>query len=136
MLNPEEVRKLKLLIDILQTIWQTEPAQDDCKFGIVVKLPKKGDIADTNYAAASYKQSWKILVHCGIPFMTIFIIQMLYKDLDAKVICGIELSDRYLTRGMKTTTIIVASHGFCVPSVFVEIEFTACDDDPGHSKRS
>lgn len=41
-----------------------------------------------------------------------------------------------LTRGMKTTTIIVASHGFCVPSVFVEIEFTACDDDPGHSKRS
>lgn len=95
MLNPEEVRKLKLLIDILQTIWQTEPAPDDCMFGIVVKLPKKGDIADTNYAAASYQQSWKILVHCGIPFMTIFIIQMLYKDLDAKVICGIELSDRF-----------------------------------------
>ena len=52
MLNPEEVRKLKLklLIDILQTIWQTEPAQDDCKFGIVVKLPKKGDLREcSNY---------------------------------------------------------------------------------------
>lgn len=48
MRNPEEVLKLKLLTDILQTNWQTELASYDWKVGFVLKLPKKGDIADTN----------------------------------------------------------------------------------------
>lgn len=35
---------------------------------------------------------WKILMHYGIPNKIISIIQMLYKDFHAKVICGTELS--------------------------------------------
>lgn len=48
MLKPEKVLNFELLSDILQTIWQTEPAPDDWKVSLELMLPKKGDIADTN----------------------------------------------------------------------------------------
>ena len=48
MLKAEEVITPKLLTDILQHIWQTETAPNDWKVGLIVKLPKKGDLADTN----------------------------------------------------------------------------------------
>ncbi|XP_061188078.1 uncharacterized protein LOC133196164 [Saccostrea echinata] len=44
MLKAEEVLTPKLLTDI----WQTETAPDNWKVGLIVKLPKKGDLADSN----------------------------------------------------------------------------------------
>lgn len=48
MLKVEEVLTPKLPNNILQTIWQTETTPNDWKVGLIVKLPKKGDLADTN----------------------------------------------------------------------------------------
>ena len=48
MLSSETVATPLLLQRILQDIWETEDIPDDWKRGVIVKLPKKGDLADCN----------------------------------------------------------------------------------------
>ena len=48
MLKAEEVVTPRVLTDILQNIWETETAPNQWKIGLIVKLPKKGDLTDTN----------------------------------------------------------------------------------------
>lgn len=55
MLKTEEVLTPRLHTDILQTIWQTETSLNDWTVGLIVNLPKKGDLADTN--------SWRGISH-------------------------------------------------------------------------
>ncbi|XP_062615396.1 uncharacterized protein LOC134277126 [Saccostrea cucullata] len=108
MLKAEKVLTPRLLTDILQTIWQTETAPDDWKVGLMVKLPKKEESNERN--ATLYANSidfakafdsihrpalWMILRHHDIPNKIISIIQMLYKDFQAKVICGTELTESF-----------------------------------------
>ena len=170
MLKAEEIVTPRVLTGILQNIWETETPPSQWKTGLIVKLPKKGDLTDTNNwrgimllsvtskvlsriilnrmssivdphlrkEQAGFRKGkscadqiftlrqileqsnewntslyanfidftkafdsihrpalWEILSHYGIPNKIISIIKMLYRDFQARVICGMELTDSF-----------------------------------------
>ena len=48
LLKAEENKTPTLLTNILRKVWISETAPDDWKVGLIVKLPKKGDLTDCN----------------------------------------------------------------------------------------
>ncbi|CAF1379332.1 unnamed protein product, partial [Didymodactylos carnosus] len=79
----------KRLQKLLNHIWKQNKSPKQFKRGIIVKLPKKGNLRDPNnwraFDSVHQEPLWEILKSYGIPTKIIEIIKSLYEDAESCV---------------------------------------------------
>nr|KAG5687043.1 hypothetical protein BaRGS_002416 [Batillaria attramentaria] len=104
---------VNMLHSLFSKIWEKEEVPAQWKEGIVIKLPKKGDLRDcSNYrgimapvsARQDYEKAfdsvdrealWKLLRHYGVPGKIISLIQCTYKDMSCRIAHAGQLSESF-----------------------------------------
>ena len=110
------------LTEIFKEIWEEEEIPVDWKTGLIVKLPKKGNLSlcknlrggshycpppakyvnfidfEKAFDSIHRESLWCILRHYGIPCKIVTIIKMLYEGFKSMVICGQNLTEELTSR--------------------------------------
>nr|KAG5694748.1 hypothetical protein BaRGS_002701 [Batillaria attramentaria] len=98
-----------MLHSLFSKIWEKEEVPAQWKEGIVIKLPKKGDLRDcSNYRgimllsvpgkafdSVDREALWKLLRHYGVPGKIISLIQCTYQDMSCRIAHAGQLSESF-----------------------------------------
>nr|KAG5688148.1 hypothetical protein BaRGS_028441 [Batillaria attramentaria] len=112
-LSTTQRQPVNMLHSLFSKIWEKEEVPAQWKEGIVIKLPKKGDLRDcSNYrginapvsARQDYEKAfdsvdrealWKLLRHYGVPGKIISLIQCTYQDMSCRIAHAGQLSESF-----------------------------------------
>nr|KAG5687489.1 hypothetical protein BaRGS_017081 [Batillaria attramentaria] len=100
---------VNMLHSLFSKIWEKEEVPAQWKEGIVIKLPKKGDLRDcSNYRgimllsvpgkafdSVDREALWKLLRHYGVPGKIISLIQCTYQDMSCRIAHAGQLSESF-----------------------------------------
>ncbi|VDP58924.1 unnamed protein product [Schistosoma curassoni] len=110
-----------MLYLLFRKIWEEEQVPMDWKEGHLIKIPKKGDLANVKtrefidyekaFDSVDGRMLWKLLRHYRVPENIVYIIRNSYDELQCKALHGGQLTDALQVRtGVRQV---------CIPSPFL-----------------